>query len=237
MRKNAWRILLVSFLALFFTGNITLAQTNSNKCYIGDQEVTCPNIQSEGNGQYANNISSQPQADWRRDILPQNFMADARNDVVFYSAVVAVFIFFLILGIFKIRIFGRTLNEYIFPIWYYILGSILVVISQYLVVAPHGGQFHNLDRITQALWALFVALSVCQLVKKSQFNFGNIIFLGIIYSFIIHGLKVIIRYAFYEKTLFYTLDRFIYGSLLVMIIVVIIGATILLLRKKNVQIS
>lgn len=238
-QKNIWCLFSLFLLVILFLGNIALAQLDPNKCYQGDKEVPCPRSQQNSNVTEQKNVPINPavnktfdvKQEWKKDILPANFMADTRNDVVFYSAILAAIFFFLIIGFSKIKIFGKTLGEYIFPIWYYILGSIAVVAIQYLVVVPFGDQFPYLDRITQAIWALFIALSVVQLVKKSQFNFGNVIFLGIIYSFLIHGLKVFVRYAFYDRTLFYVLDRFIYGTILVMVAVVIVGVVMLLANK------
>jgi hypothetical protein len=239
-QKNIAYIFSLTLLTLLFMGNIANAQLDSNKCYQGDKEVPCPRSQQNNNVTESKNVPTNPVSDsvspeikqeWKRDILPVNFMADTRNDVVFYLVIVAIIIFFLIIGLAKIRIFGKTLGEYIFPIWYYILGSVAVVAVQYLVVVPYGDQLPYLDRITQAIWALLVALSVVQLVKKNQFNFGSVIFLGVIYSFLIHGLKVFIRYAFYDKTLFYALDRFIYGTILVMMVVVIVGIVMLIANR------
>lgn len=240
-QKNIWGLFSLFLLVILFSVNTASAQLDPNKCYQGDKEVPCPRSQQNNNVTEQKNVPINPavnktsnvKQEWRRDILPANFMTDTRNDVVFYSAVLAVIIFFLVIGFAKIKIFGKTLGEYIFPIWYYILGSTVVVATQYLVVVPFGDQLPYLDRITQAIWALLVALSVVQLVKKSQFNFGNIIFLGIIYSFLIHGLKVFIRYAFYDKTLFYVLDRFVYGTILVMVVVVVAGIISLVIYRKK----
>ena len=92
-------------------------------------------------------------------------------------------------------------------------------------------------QISQWIWELAIALSAIQLVRKNNFSWGNVFFLGILYSFIIHGAKVSIRYFFYDQTLLYVLDRFIFGSLLVVVIVNAIGfATILIVRSKNKQI-
>lgn len=155
--------------------------------------------------------------------------------MVFFSILTGVIIAIIILIVLKVKIFSKTLIEYIEPIWRYVLGAILVVFSQYLIVLPYNDKFPYLINISQALWVLMVALSVMKLCKEEDFNLGNIFILGIIYSIIIHGLKIAIRYLFYERSLFYVADRFVYGSLLVMLIVVILGPLFIFLRKKNIR--
>ena len=51
--------------------------------------------------------------------------------------------------------------------------------------------------LTQALWAMMVALSVIKLSLYYNFNFKNILFLGVLYSFIIHGLKAFVFRVFF----------------------------------------
>lgn len=96
------------------------------------------------------------------------------------------------------KILGKTLKEYTWPIWYYIVGAILVVISQYYVAVPlvnkYGLPF--ILNITQALWALMVAFSVVKLTINYNFNFKQVLFLGVLYSFIIHGLKAFVFRVF-----------------------------------------
>ena len=139
------------------------------------------------------------------------------------------------------KIFGKTLKEYIWPIRFYILISILVVISQYYVALPltekYGYSFTL--NLTQALWALMVALSVVKLTVLYDFNFKNVLFLGILYSFIIHGLKAFVFRVFLfpysdptvGQYILHLLNRFFYGSFLVMVIVVILG--LLFIKLKN----
>jgi len=146
-----------------------------------------------------------------------------------------VIITILVLVVLKVRVFGKTLAEYVKPIWFYILGAMLVALSQYLIVLPLADRLPYLMNITQALWALMVALSVMKLSKEADFNLGNAFFLGVIYSVAIHGLKVTIRYFFYERTLFYVVDRFAYGSLLVMLIVAILGPLFVFLKNRGMR--
>ena len=137
------------------------------------------------------------------------------------------------------KIFGKTLKEYTVPIWYYILGAILVVISQYYVALPLSRDYSYLLNLTQALWALMVAFSVIKLTLYYDFNFKNVLFLGVLYSFIIHGLKAFVFRVFLfpysdptiEQYILHLLNRFFYGSFLVMVIVIILG--LIFIKLKN----
>lgn len=189
-------------------------------CYIGDQKVPCPQT------------SGVPQTTEKLDILPNIKTLDKRNDPIFITIFALVLVGFSFLAVSKIRIFGKTLGEYIKPIWYFILVSIAVVAWQYLFGV-------NLDsasiqlRISQWIWELAVALSAYKLSRIQGFGYGNMFFLGIIYSFLIHGLKVSVRYFFYSKTLLYSLDRFVYGSILVMIFAFLVGSVFVYLQRRN----
>ena len=139
------------------------------------------------------------------------------------------------------KIFGKTLKEYILPIKYYIIGAVLVVISQYYIAIPirdaYGLPF--VLNITQALWALMVALSVVKLTVLYDFNFKNVLFLGVLYSIIIHGLKAFVfrvfLFPYSDPTIgqyvLHLLNRFLYGSFLVMVIVIILG--LMFIKLKN----
>ncbi len=137
------------------------------------------------------------------------------------------------------KVFGKTLSEYILPIKLYVLGAILVVISQYYIALPLSGQFPFILNLTQALWAIMVALSVIKLTVRHDFNFKNVIFLGVLYSIIIHGLKAFVFRVFLfpyqniptEQIPLHLLNRFLYGSFLVMVIVVILG--LIFINLKN----
>ena len=133
------------------------------------------------------------------------------------------------------KIFGRTLKEYLWPVKYYVLGSVLVVISQYAIALPLRAQYPFLLNVTQGLWAGVVALSITTLIRDHGFGMKNVLFTGVLFCFIIHGLKISIRYVFYGKTVGYLIDRFLYGSLLVMCIPVIIGPVLIYFRNKGVH--
>ena len=205
-----------------------IIKEREKKCFMGDKEVPCPREEQSL-------VEEQLTISGDRRVLPEGMMKDERNNMVFASILAGVVIVTLVLVLFKVRIFGKILAEYIKPIWFYVLGAVFVVLSQYLIGLPYGNQLPYFLKVTQALWGLMVALSVMRLSKEEGFNFGNAFFLGIIYSVVIHGLKVTIRYLFYQKTLSYTADRLVYGSLLVMLIVVILGPLFILLKKKGVS--
>lgn len=139
------------------------------------------------------------------------------------------------------KIFGKSLKEYIFPIWYYIAGAILIVVSQYYVAVPLRDEFPFLLNITQGLWIAMVALSVIKLIRKHDFNFKQVLFVGVLYCFIIHGLKAFFFRAFLfpythipsEQIPIYLLEKFLYGSFLVMSTVIIIATIFIYLKKKE----
>ncbi len=140
------------------------------------------------------------------------------------------------------KIFGKNFKQYIWSIRYYILGAILVVVSQYYVALPlvnkYGLPF--ILNITQALWALMVAFSVIKLTVSYNFNFKQILFLGVLYSVIIHGLKAFVfrvfLFPYSDPTLggyvLHLLNRFFYGSFFVMILVIILGLLFIKLRNN-----
>ena len=167
-------------------------------------------------------------------ILPQNPALDVRNDLVFFSIFFAVIFSLALTAILKTKIFGLALAEYVKPIWYFVFISVGVVIWQYLVGVNLDGNSLQL-RISQWIWELAVLASAYKLSKIPKFSYHNMFFLGVLYSLFIHGLKVSIRYFFYAKTLLYVLDRFLYGSLLVMLIAAGLGSMLILLRNRKLK--
>ncbi len=137
------------------------------------------------------------------------------------------------------KIFGKTLKEYLWPIRVYILISVLIVISQYYIAVPLMDKVPFILNLTQALWAIMVALSVIKLTLYYNFNFKNVLILGVLYSFIIHGLKAFVFRIFLfpysdptiGKYILHLLNRFLYGSFLVMTIVIILG--LIFIKLKN----
>lgn len=194
-------------------------------CFVEGQKVDCPNNSPLGLG------GQTAQSGDKLDLLPSGFISDTRNDTLFTGIFSAVIIVFVLLTIFKIKIFGKTLGEYLKPVWYYVVICLLVIAWQYLFGLDAESRWSL--QISQWIWELAIALSVIQLVRKNNFNFGNVFFLAIIYSLIIHGTKVSIRYFFYGKTMLYALDRFVYGSLLVFIIICAVGVATIFITNSS----
>lgn len=203
----------------YYSGKI---ENKNRDCFVGNQKVDCPQT-----GRAFTTMGD------KLDLLPQIATLEKRSDPVFFTMLLVIIILFSILATFKIKVFGKTLAEYIMPIWYFILISVAAVAWQYLFGLKTDDGLISL-RISQLVWEACIAVSAYKLIKTANFGYQNLFFLGIIYSLIIHGLKVTIRYIFYGKSFLYLLDRFLYGSLLVMLIVFIGGSMFLFFRRKGI---
>ena len=202
----------------YYSGKI---ETKGRECFVGNQKVDCPQT-----GKAFTTMGD------KLDLLPQISSLERRSDPVFFTILLVIIIFFSVLAVFKIKIFGKTLGEYIKPIWYLIFISIAAVVWQYLFGLKIDDGLMSL-KISQWVWEICIAVSAYKLIKIANFSYGNLFFLGVLYSLIIHGLKASARYLFYAKTFMYLLDRFLYGSLLVMIIVFLGGSMFLFFRRKG----
>lgn len=196
-------------------------ETKGRECFVGNQKIDCPQSGK------AFTVAGD-----KLDLLPQIPSLEKRSDPIFFIILFAIIIFFSITAIFEIKIFGKTLGEYVKPIWYFILISIAAVAWQYLFGLKIDDGLLSI-RISQWVWEFCIAVSAYKLIKTANFGYGNLFFLGVLYSLIIHGLKISIRYFFYGKTFLYLIDRFLYGSLLVMAIVFIGGSMLLFFRQKG----
>src|SRR3989344_3490168 len=203
----------------YYSGKI---ETKNRECFVGNQKVDCPQT-----GKAFTTAGD------KLDLLPQIPSLEKRSDPVVFIILLAIIVFFSVLSIFRIKIFGKTLGEYIKPIWYLILISIATVAWQYLFGLKIDDGLISI-RISQLVWEICIAVSAYKLIKTADFGYGNLFFLGVLYSLVIHGLKATVRYLFYEKTFLYLADRFLYGSLLVMAIVFVLGSMLLFFRKKGV---
>ncbi len=204
----------------YYSGKI---ETKNRKCFVGDQKVECPGSQTK---QYT-------QAGDKLDVLPPISSLEFRSDPLFFTLLLVTILGFATLAIFRVKIFGKTLEEYLRPIWYFILISLAAVAWQYLFGQRIDDGLMSL-KISQWVWEICVAVSAYKLIKTANFNYGNLFFLAVLYSLIIHGLKAIVRYLFYAKTFIYLLDRFLYGSLLVMIIVFLGGSLFVFFRRRGI---
>ena len=192
--------------------------TNNVKddCFVGQESVPCPSSASLGS----------------LDVLPPNPNLEVRNDFVFIPIFLIVVLGFVAIFLLKLKIFGKTLGEYLKPIWPLPIVSLLVVGWQYLFGLRIDDNLIAL-KISQIIWEIAVGLSVYLLSRNITFSYRHIAVVGVFYSLLIHGIKVSIRYFFYDKTLWYVLDRFLYGSLLVMLIAVVLGSVFVYLRNSK----
>ena len=204
---------------VYYSGKI---ETKGRECFVGNQKVDCPQTDK-----------SFTTAGDKLDLLPQISSLERRSDPILFMILLVIIIFFFISALFKIKIFGKTLGEYVKPVWHLILISIAAVAWQYLFGLKIDDGLMSL-RISQLVWEICIAVSAYKLIKTVNFSYGDLFFLGILYSFIIHGLKAIVRYLFYGKTFLYLIDRFLYGSLLVMVIVFLGGSMFLFFRRKGI---
>jgi len=124
------------------------------------------------------------------------------------------------------------LGEYLKPIWYFVLVALGVVFWQYQEGVTIKGDPLPLQ-ISQWIWELMVALSAYRLAKIPNFGYANMFFLGVLYSILIHGSKVAIRYFFYGRTFWYLLDRFLYGSLIVMALAFVLGSVFVYENRRR----
>lgn len=204
----------------YYSGKIEI---KNRECFVGNQKVECPGSKTK----------NYTQAGEKLDLLPQIPVLEKRGDTLFFTLLFVIFFGFAALALFKIKIFGKTLAEYTKPIWYLVLISIAAVAWQYLFGLNIDDNFTSI-RVSQWIWEICIATSAYKLITKSNFGYSNLFFLGILYSLIIHGLKITIRYLFYGKTFLYLADRFLYGSLLVMTIVFIGGSMFLFFRRRGI---
>lgn len=173
-----------------------------------------------------------PPGSWSLRILPPNPALEVRNDPLFIAIFLTVVLVFIFLAIFKVKIFGYTLGEYLKSIWYFVLVALGVVFWQYQEGVTIKGD-PLLLQISQWIWELMVALSAYKLAKIPNFGYTNMFFLGVLYSILIHGSKVSIRYFFYGRTFWYLLDRFLYGSLIVMALAFVLGSVFVYENRRR----
>ena len=203
----------------YYSGKI---ETKNRECFVGDQKVDCP--------QSGKSFTTTGD---KLDLLPPIPSLEKRSDPLFFTLLLVTILGFTALAVFRVKIFGKTLAEYIRPIWYLILISLAAVTWQYLFGLRIDDGLMSL-KMSQWIWEICVAVSAYKLIKTANFGYSNLFFLAVLYSLIIHGLKLIVRYLFYAKTFVYLLDRFLYGSLLVMIIVFLGGSVFLFFKRRGV---
>ena len=110
----------------------------------------------------------------------------------------------------KSTIFGKSFIDYLKPTWPYILavfligqiqiGTVLyfpIDIQNFLNSIPH------FIRLSQLLWAITIVISLFVVVRKYDFNFKQIQFLGLLYFIVFGVLKVFVRAVFLRHDLNY----------------------------------
>ena len=126
------------------------------------------------------------------------------------------------------KIFGKTLRDYLWPVKWYIIASIIVVVFQYEGMIAQMGYDPLVARITQWLWEIFVAAAAFTLAWKHGFGPKQIFFTGILFSAIIHGLKAFVFRVFFfpypsEAWPWLHIEKFLYGSAIVMAVTLAAG--------------
>jgi len=91
-------------------------ETKNRECFIGDQKVDCPQA-----GKTFTTTGD------KLDLLPEIPSLEFRSDPLFLTLLLVTILGFAALAVFRVKIFGKTLGEYIKPIWYLILISIAAV--------------------------------------------------------------------------------------------------------------
>jgi len=110
----------------------------------------------------------------------------------------------------KSAIFGKSFIDYLKPTWPYILvvfligqiqiGAVFyftVDIQNFLNSIPH------FLRLSQLIWAITIFISLFVVVRKYDFNFKQIQFLGLLYFIVFGVLKVSVRAVFLKHDLYY----------------------------------
>lgn len=117
------------------------------------------------------------------------------------------------------EVFGKTLRDYLFPVWFFLIIAAGGVAFQYIgmtigVKSP--------GTIGQFLWSAGLLISVPYLIWKNDFEIQNVFIFAILFDLIIHGVKISVRYVIYGaydpvyRSITYIRSRFLYGSALVL---------------------
>ena len=149
----------------YYSGKI---ETKNRECFVRNQKVDCPQT-----GKAFTTAGD------KLDLLPQIPSLEKRSDPVVFIILLAIIVFFSVLSIFRIKIFGKTLGEYVKPIWYLILISIAAVAWQYLFGLKIDDGLMSI-RISQWIWEICIAASAYKLIKTANFDYGNLFLLGVL---------------------------------------------------------
>lgn len=112
----------------------------------------------------------------------------------------------------KSAVFGRNFIDYLKPTWPYILAVFLIGQIQIGAVFYFPIDIQNFFnsipyflRLSQLLWAILIVISLFVVVRKYDFTFKQIQFLGLLYFIVFGVLKVLVRAVFLRHDLYYLL--------------------------------
>ncbi|MEM7815550.1 MAG: hypothetical protein QXN71_00335 [Candidatus Aenigmatarchaeota archaeon] len=93
-------------------------------------------------------------------------------------------------------------------------------------------------RITQWLWEIFVFAAVFTLAWKHNFGWKQLLFAGVLFSVIIHGLKAFVFRVFFfpypqEAWPWAHIQRFLYGSSIAMAVTLATGLMAYYLKTRS----
>lgn len=110
----------------------------------------------------------------------------------------------------KSTIFGKSFIDYLKPTWLYILAVFLIGQIQIGAVFYFPIDIQNFFnsipyflRLSQLLWAILIVISLFVVVRKYDFTFKQIQFLGLLYFIVFGVLKVFVRAVFLRHDLYY----------------------------------
>ena len=110
----------------------------------------------------------------------------------------------------KSAVFGRNFIDYLKPTWPYILAVFLIgqiqigAVFYFLIdIQNFFNSIPHFLRLSQLLWAITIVISLFVVVRKYDFNFKQIQFLGLLYFIVFGVLKVFVRAVFLRHDLNY----------------------------------
>ena len=110
----------------------------------------------------------------------------------------------------KSVIFGKNLIDYLKPTWPYILAVFLIgqiqIGSVFYFPINIQNFFNSIPhflRLSQLLWVILIIISLFVVVRKYDFTFKQIQFLGLLYFIVFGVLKVFVRSVFLRHDLNY----------------------------------
>lgn len=110
----------------------------------------------------------------------------------------------------KSTIFGRKFIDYIKPTWPYILAVFLIGQTQIGATFYFPTDVRNFFdsiphflRLSQFLWAIIIVVSLFVVVRRYDFTFKQVQFLGLLYFIAFGVFKVFVRTVFLQHDVYY----------------------------------